>query len=211
MHNNKILKIITFLFRVIIFILPLIFWGLMIFALDTPYAASSTIIAVAVHECGHKAAIFMSGIGHSAIRPVLSGFRIKIAAHSSYNTDILCAAAGPLSNLLLVCFSLPLCLLSLDAYITFAVVNFVTALSNLLPVKGFDGYAILIALAGKSSKENFFISIIETFSFLTVCTFTFMALYFIEKIDEGYWFFFLFFFYLLTEITKSSLFKQNRE
>lgn len=178
------------------------FWCILLYAFDAPYAANATLIAAIVHELGHMLAFRTLNESSSVPKPRLFGFRIKSSAWASYKKDIICAASGPLANIILCLFGLPILFLSTDAYSVFAVISLATAASNLLPVKGYDGYKILTSAAHLMSDSSVIINIIDAFSFLTVCALTFASLFFIAKFNEGYWIFILFFCLLLSEIGK---------
>ena len=181
--------------------LPLFFWLLLMLSFDAPYLTVLTLIAAALHELGHIAAseIFL-GRRSGAPYAVLSGFRIKTAAGLSYKEEIFVAALGPLTNLVVgaaFIFS------SLEYAKIFAIVNFLTAASNLMPINSYDGYRILDSVlailfndAAKAQK------ILHSISFaFSICA-TFLSLYLILKISEGYWIFAIFFSVVISEIIK---------
>ncbi len=210
MHINKKTGVVVKFSRILAFFFPLLFWGLVIFAFDAPYAAFSTVIAAAVHEAGHELAFSFFNKASSLPTPGLFGFRILCAERLSYKDEVICAIAGPVMNFISVLASLPLLFVCADAYGTFAVISIATGASNLLPIKGYDGYKILTALASYFGSEPL-LRAAEAFSFFMICAATFFSLYLIEKAGEGYWLFFVFFFSLLSEASKSHVGRSNCE
>ena len=59
MHIHKKSSFISKVSNIFIVLLPFLFWGAVIFAFDTPYAAVSTLISAAWHETGHKIAFII--------------------------------------------------------------------------------------------------------------------------------------------------------
>lgn len=210
MHIYKKTRILIRISSIFAFFFPLLFWGLVIFALDAPYAAFATIIAAVIHEAGHKLAFYFCKKGASLPTPGFFGFRILCAERISYKNEIVCAAAGPLMNFVSALAALPLLVVCADAYASFAVISIATGLSNLLPIKGYDGYKIITTLAASFGSE-LLLRAAEAFSFFMMCAATFFSLYLIEKAGEGYWIFFVFFFSLLSEASKSHAQRQKHE
>ena len=181
-------------------ILPMIFWILVLFGFDKPYVAVLTILAAVLHEIGHFIPIYFlkcdtgTPIGH------FSGFRIKEKRLTSYKEEILILASGPLANLLTFLLLLPF--ISRLVYLRmFAYVNLATAISNLLPIKNYDGYSIGVELSRMYSKEGV-TNFLDSLSFLISGTFAFTALYLMYYHDTGYWIFGLFTASMLSEISQ---------
>ena len=123
-------------------ILPLVFWVTLIFSFDEPYVAVLTILCALIHECGHLLAqgLFKS---NPSLHAKIYGFRIKDSNITSYKSRIITAMAGPVTNLT-VFFALLFFGFAKQEYLfTFACINLATALSNLLPIEGYDGYVAL--------------------------------------------------------------------
>lgn len=181
-------------------ILPLFFWVLMIFGFDAPYMAILTILSALLHELGHIIAIMLVGRIRGRLRAHLSGFRIT-AEGGGYIDDIISLAGGPAINLL----AFLLCLLlssGAEGYImTVGGVNLITAISNLLPVEGYDGYNIILKLLYIREAANG-IRALEAISFCISIVFTFLSLYLLLRYGEGYWVFGVFFSILLGKIFK---------
>ena len=203
------MKILTVLSEV----LPVVFWVLVIFGFDTPCVAILTIATALIHELGHITALYILKKDYAGSpRGDVSGFRIAVS-DLSYKEEMLCALAGPLVNLL---FGVLLLIFFESEYIAiFATLNIMTAISNLLPVRGYDGYKFLSSLACAYSKNPWKSeAILEWLSFILSAVMCFLSLYFILKIGEGYWIFAVFFSFLLSEIVKRqkpAFFEKNRD
>lgn len=193
------MKLLFFLERA----LPLLFWILISFAFDLPYVAILTAIAAMTHELGHIFVILRLKKSSAHLRGTVSGPRITMKT-LGYRDELTVAAGGPLANLLIAalsCIILPFG--TTPSYVLeFITVNLLTAISNLLPVRGFDGYRILYCLASKSRRALFFQDLLYCLSFLLSILITLLALYLILKLGEGYWAFILFFSIILAEIKK---------
>lgn len=200
MHIHKKKSIFIYLRSLADSILAVTFWIILIFAFDDAYTAVATLTAALAHEVGHKLAFFFFDSKASLPSPRLYGFKIKSQNQLSYKKDIICAASGPLTNILMCFLGLPILFKSADAYYVFAVINVATAVTNLLPIKGYDGYKLSRSLISLFGNNEFFINIIEIFSFILICSFTFVSLYFIKNFGEGYWMFGIFFFAMISEI-----------
>ncbi len=212
MHNHNKSSAFNILYRNFTLLLIAFFWILLIFAFDTPYTAAVTLFAAAVHEIGHKLAYLSVGEFSSLPKIRFFGFKIQSGNYSSYKNDIIGALGGPAANLFLCIIALPLMLIEKDAYFSFAVINIATAATNLLPIKGYDGYKVLHTILLSRGRGGLYINIIEVFSFVLISALTFASLYLIGKFNEGYWIFLIFFSALLTVIFKSpSLIKSENK
>lgn len=185
-------------------ILPLFFWVLLIFGFDAPYMAILTILSALLHELGHIISMMLVGKVKGRLRTHLSGFRIT-AKGGGYIDDIITLVGGPIINILafLLCFAI---CGGKDGYIMeVGLVSLITAISNLLPVEGYDGYNIILKIV--YMKESISgIRVLETISFGISVAFTFLSLYLLLRYGEGYWIFGIFFSLLLGKI-----FKKNKE
>ena len=85
---------------------------------------------------------------------------------------------------------------------SFAIINLLTALSNLLPARGYDGYRIMystLALLSNAERSARFMHAISLFFSAFV---VFLSLGLIMIFDSGYWIFVIFFISLIGELTK---------
>ena len=116
--------------------------GVMLFTGDTLFFA--TLIAAAVHECGHLLAAYALGVRLRLLELDIPGARLLPAgALPSYAAEGWLALAGPLAS-----FLLGACIYPLNGVFFSAL--FASTLSlgffNLLPVGDFDGGRVLSAL-----------------------------------------------------------------
>lgn len=184
-------------------VLPIFFWLFLIFGFDEPSMALWTIIAAVIHESGHIIYIISKKKLRLNIRGVLSGFRIKTAASLSYDEEIRMYLSGPLANLVFfVLFSILSCYLNKDFGFA-AIINLATALSNLLPIDGYDGYHAVMTLIQKHDLGDRLINSLSRISSAIIFLFAVFSLYFIDRQNGGYWIFLIFFSSMIKCIRKS--------
>jgi Zn-dependent protease len=191
----KKINFITILKGVADRFLPALFWILIVFGFDTPCVAAITLISAAIHELGHICAAMLVGIFKSLPEGRLNGLKIKIKG-CGYKSLIFVLSAGPLANLLTAALLFPF--LKISEYLNIVVlVNIATAVSNLIPVKGYDGYGIAEAVLLMTERQTVFL---ESLSFFTSIILTFFSLFMIGRFGVGYWVFFAFFIGILKRI-----------
>ncbi len=190
--------------------LPIIFWVSIIFGFDVPYMGVLTILTAILHEMGHIFALIIFGDKDVCIRGHLSGFRIRMSKSPGYIKQIAIYAGGPLLNIILFLTSMPFFRMMSGYIEAFAYVNLATAISNLLPIEGYDGYNILCEIA-KYKESDSALNLLSFISFLATAVLTFISLYLIDKFGSGYWIFGIFFFLLISKIskiTKNNIFEE---
>lgn len=184
-------------------VLPVFFWLFLIFGFDEPGMALSTIFAAIIHESGHLLSIKTKKKLNSNIRGVISGFRIKTVSPISYDDEIKIYLAGPIANLVAFVILLFLSTLFGDNLIISSIINLATALSNLLPIEGYDGYNALMTLIKKYELDERFSVALFTASSACIFLFAVFSLYFIDRANGGYWIFLIFFSSMIKCIKKS--------
>ena len=207
MHNNKFRgRILRFLQKIGLF-LPLVFWLLMLYAFDEPLAATLTLLAAIIHEFGHQLCAFCIQGGLSDMRSTLYGFRIKKNANQSFIKEFIVYASGPFANILaallvfLISISFPN---SANEYLhSFIIINFATAFSNMLPIKGYDGYGMVSALLMHRNFSDTYFRLLSHVSFLISAFICILALYIMARIGDGYWIYGIFVFSLVSGSTES--------
>lgn len=202
---SRLRRFISFL----IGFLSFCFWGLMLFGFNKPYIAILTVLSAIIHEAGHITALSALGGGLSLPRFVLSGFRIRAARPLSYRDELYVLIAGPLSNILSFLFFYLLSLIFGMYFRIFAIINLLTALSNLIPVEGYDGYKIINTARLLKNHTADGSPALRCLSFASVCVMTFLSLYFIMKVGDGYWVFAIFFISLIVSIFRSKNIKKR--
>ena len=86
----------------------------------------------------------------------------------------------------------------------FSLLNLVTGLSNLLPIKTYDGYSVLTRLA-LLRDDHRLLRLIDLISASLSITVLFLSLYMMYRLNSGYWLFGLFIAIILGEMRKSPL------
>ena len=209
MQYNEIKRFLINILHTVNSVLPIIFWILLIFGFDEPYEAVITLAAALIHEFGHELFLLIrfGRVGIASGR--LAGFRIQKDKTMSYRDEVLLCFCGPLANIAIAIIAIPLMPLGIYAE-EFVMINLITAFSNLLPVRGHDGYGILRALLLHFELHRLADSVLDSLSFAIVTLTCLFSLYLMDRLDGGYWFFAIFIFSLLSEIA-SKLKQRNKE
>lgn len=182
-------------------ILPLLFWVLLLFGFDKAYIAVLTLLVALVHEVGHYIAFLALKCDTGMPFGHISGFRFKQKANMSYGKSMLVYISGAGMNILVSTAVLPFC--RTNPYLSaFSLLGYATAVSNLLPIKGYDGYSLLADFF-RSRGSDAGLRILSAVSFAICTVLTFTSLYLMYYRDEGYWIYGMFIFTLLGEISKS--------
>ena len=180
--------------------LPALFWMLLIFGFDDPCIGTITVIAAAIHELGHTVALLILGRTAKLPEGRLRGLKIRVDT-CSYTDMLIILSSGPLANILVSLFLLPL---SGDSpYLkTVILINLATALSNLIPTEGYDGYGFIKCLLEERENAGG-IRLLMKISFITSVALTFTALYLLSRFNIGYWLFGLFFTIILVKMKEN--------
>lgn len=177
--------------------LSLIFFALVIFGFNSTATGVLTLLAALIHELGHIFASLSLLEYSEAPRFVLSGLRLKRPRNIAYRDEIIITAAGPAFNFIAFLILLFISAFCGRYFLLFAMLNLFTAISNLLPIKSFDGYRILLALSGLYGSSFHIEKILYALSFALTALLTFLSLYLIMRVGEGYWIFAIYFSSLL--------------
>lgn len=199
----KITKSVNHLLNGIINALSLLFWLLVIFAFNLPYVAVLTVICAIIHELGHLTPLFIFGNYKKRPRSTVCGFRITVPELLSYNDSLVILISGPCANLIAFVLLFLASFQFGEYFFLFAILNLITAISNLIPVKGYDGYKIIEILLSQKEENHSAKIILDGVSFIIISAMSFLSLYLILKVGEGYWIFFVFFISLLVAVLKS--------
>lgn len=174
-------------------ILPIFFWLFLVFGFEEPVMAIITLCSALIHEAGHIEYIMIVKRIKPSIRGVLSGFRIKANAGLSYDEEIGTYLAGPTVNIIVFLLFSLLAVIFGETFAIIAQVNLATALSNLLPIEGYDGYGALMAMANKLEMGERTMRILSHLSSALIFIFCILSLYLIDRQGGGYWIFAVFF------------------
>lgn len=179
---------------------PAFFLLLILFAFDSPFMAVLTLLAALLHELGHIAtASVLFNHNISMPKAVIYGLRIDTGSTLSYNEEFFTALGGPAANLLAFFAFIPLFHLS-EYAATFALINLFTAVSNLLPLRSYDGQRMLSALISKYASPFLAQQATHCTSLALSTLGCFISLFLVERMGEGYWIFGAFFASFLNEI-----------
>ena len=204
MHINENNNIIRRILTGISVCLPAFFWTLLIFSFDTPDIAVLTLLCAAIHELGHEVYIYLK-LGKLKLPSAeLHGMKISgsVMLRFSYREEAMLYASGPLANIVTSLLTLPLIPLEKEYLLCFFAVNLTTALSNLIPIRGYDGYGILSSIMRHSLCEERALRILNHTSLTFTVALCLISLYFVDRLGESYWICAVFTFSLLSEISR---------
>ena len=180
-------------------VLSTAFWVLVLFGFEQPELAITTLICAFIHEFGHFICIILLNRKDFKFRGVINGFRIQSKGIHSYDEEILIYLSGPFANIFALIVCLILSGLTDRNFITIGVINLVTALSNLLPIKGYDGYGAIKSFINKQEFPEVAIKALSCLSSALIFLFCIFSLYLINRHNGGYWIFAIFFVSMLKE------------
>ena len=188
--------------KIVLSFLPVCFFVMLMLSLNNLAICILTILSAMLHEIGHIFAFIIIKRGAPSFpKAVLNGLKLYTGADLSYSEELIITLAGPLMNIVVFLFTLPF--FSLSGYIfTFGIINLFSCISNLIPIKSYDGYGILRAfvfLRFSLPRSE----ILELISLISASLITLISAVAIFIIGEGYWLFIVFFIHLLKEILKS--------
>ena len=190
-------------------ILPILFLLLLMLAFDTAWVTVLTLLVAAIHELGHIGAAILLGVGDMSMpTAVLTGLRIRPSRLLSYREEVIIAMGGPLANILLFLLLLPV-IKSSEYVFTLALINLFTAISNLIPIRGWDGHRILIGLLATRLSPEALDTVAHVLTLTLSATATLISLLFMMQIGEGYWIFSVFFVILCREILDNRKFTKR--
>ncbi len=153
---------ITFLFSALI---------AFIISLNAPANVLITIFSSLLHELGHL--LIMSAVGNKPqkVRFEITGMNIfrQQNIKISIKNEILIALGGPLMNLFcLIISSIFLCVYNSEITMTFACVNLILMIFNLLPINKFDGGLALYFLLSQKFDNEISIKTLKVTSILSL-------------------------------------------
>ena len=181
------------IFESLIRILALLFWILLMISFSDFEMMLLTLFAAFLHELGHILILLIMKKEFSLPRLIRSGFIIKTQTHLSYKDEIIICGAGPMVNILLFIFLFPYAQ-------SFAIINLATAISNLLPLPGYDGYKITNNLISLCFGNLLTFKIMPFLTLAISSLLVFFSLLFILLLNGGYCIFFIFFIVLMQQI-----------
>ena len=181
------------LLRTLLQLFILLFWTILMLSFSDFKMTMLTIASALIHELGHIISLLILRKSFSFPTLVSSGFRIKTNSLLSYKEEIFVCACGPLINIMVF-------LSFLYKFPDFSVINLATALSNLLPIPGYDGYKILSNGISIRKDEELVKKIMPHITVFISAVAVFLSLFLILYFNGGYWIFAVFFLVLLRKI-----------
>ena len=114
-----------------------------------------SLLAVTIHETAHLTAMYMLRCNPKEIRLIPTSICIVRQIEYRHKNEIIISLLGPLANLLFFsAFFVVYRLCGNSEILTFALINFLFAIFNLLPIKALDGGFILYKLLSIKFGEN---------------------------------------------------------
>ena len=201
MRNNKA-SILRNASGILSSLASVIFWLTIIFGFEEPAMAVATIFAAVIHELGHILYLWRT-TGEGNIRGVLSGFRIKPGSELSYGQEFLLYLSGPAVNLLAAFLLWLPSRFGAPTQAEGIIANLITAMSNLLPIEGYDGYGALRAIIRAFDKDTMvFEKALRSFSCVLIFILCIFSLYLIDRFGGGYWIFAIFFASMMKKMSR---------
>ena len=203
MHYHEISRLCKRAISLLFSLLPALFWVLLLYSFDSPDIAGITLVCALIHEIGHETYLYLRYGRIFMPSGKLNGMKLgtHTKQHLSYKDEAILYAAGPLANVIAALLSLPF-LSDGDGYVAcFSVINLATAASNLIPIKGYDGYGILRCILAETRDAYRAHAILDSVSFAFTLALCILSLYLIDRFAEGFWVFSVFIFSLLKSIS----------
>lgn len=202
MNKRKICDITSSLFSLVLAILPVVFWSCLIYSFDEVMGASITILAMLIHEFGHLACIFVATGRWRIPKGKFNGLCISDTGCKSYRHQMINYAAGIIMNLLWAIFATLFWKNKCEYRELFITINIATAISNLLPIDGYDGYRLL-----QSAIDFFGLGFgayvaLEITSFIFTAAMCIFSLFLVYTFGNGYWFMAIFLFATVNKLQK---------
>ena len=198
MQNYLKKSVLSRVFTTFLNVFSTVFWISVIIAFENMYLAIVSVICAMIHESGHLLYLWLIG-KKTSLGAVINGFKISSKDFLSYKEEQAVYLSGPFFNLLSASLLLPF---AKNNYVSvFITVSFITAISNLLPIDGYDGYGAIRSFIEERFESNLPIFTLKVCSFCFIFSLCIISLYLIDRIGEGYWIFIVFF----TQLTKEIL------
>ena len=168
--------------------LAILFWVLIIYGFDDILSAGLTVIAAVIHESGHLLFYFISGKSYSRLRGTANGLKISKNENLSYIQELILCVCGPGANVIACAAGMLLYFFTgSDFFGLFGGLNLITAISNLVPIEGYDGFRAAVCLMRHFDAPRGLFRLLECVSFALISLISFAALFFMYKTDGGYW------------------------
>jgi Zn-dependent protease len=94
---------------------------------------------------------------------------------------------------------------------TFVAINLATAVSNLLPIEGYDGYRLIEAAISYLDLGFRAYAVLEAVSFFLTATLCIISLFLVYTFGNGYWFMAIFLFATVSKLQKWQNYQNSRK
>jgi Zn-dependent protease len=210
MNRKKICDITSSLFSLILGILPVVFWSCLIYSFDEAMGASITILAMLIHEFGHLTCIFIFTGKWKVPKGRFNGLCISDTGCKSYREQIMNYAAGITFNLIAAALAMIFSKSKNEYTELFVTINMATAISNLLPIDGYDGYKLIISVIDYLELGFRAYAFFEIVSFAFTSSMCVFSLFLVYSFGNGYWFMAIFLFATVNKLQKWQKHKNSR-
>lgn len=187
MNQRSIRQGVASVFASMLNILPVIFWLCLIYSFDEIMGANLTVIALIIHEIGHLICIYIFTGKLYLPRGDITGLRLDKRKTNSYKYDLALYSSGITSNIIAAIIMLPFAKRYGDFATLFITINIATAISNLLPIEGYDGYRVITLIFSYYDVGKNWYIILEIIAFFFVFLMAVSSLFFVYTFGNGYW------------------------
>ena len=187
----------------------LLFLILILYGFDSRAFAHLSLISAGIHEIAHVLiGVFTAKI--DAPRTAFDGLRLPLSLIKSTRTaELLTTIAGPSANLLCALF-----MLSNSPYLyEFGAISLITAIANLLPCHGNDGYRILDILLSRGGLSSYS-TVLDCLSLFNSAAILFFALFASYQTGSALWLSSVYLVYTVLELEKmrkAAFFRKNEK
>ena len=152
---------------------------------DHSGVCAMTVLAAALHECGHLGAARVLHIPFGQMKLDFLGARLEVRGRMlSYGEEWILASAGPLASLLGAAGGALFWSRSYYAQM-FSCASLLLGLLNLLPIRSFDGGRMLECTLSHFLATRVLQDAMRVISFLFLCILWMVAVYFLLKSGSG--------------------------
>ena len=149
------------------------------------YISLAALLAATLHELGHVLAARILDIPLREMKLGIFGASLSLSdSFLSYKKEIILAAAGPLTNIACVIFSLLLFNVKNDFLELFISSSLFLGFLNLLPILDFDGGRILICILSLKFSPYSALLTLKILSFILIFTLWVLSVYLLLKLSS---------------------------
>lgn len=145
------------------------------------------ILPAVLHELGHLAAAYVRGVTVREMNVTIMGARITLGGCYSYTDEFIISLCGPLVNVISVYIANICIRYFTDTTILYDFYNasLSLAITNLLPIKSFDGGRMIHCILSNIFNSRLVNSIISTTSFIVLFSIWCVSVYFLLRLNSS--------------------------